>query len=664
MMKRILAALMLLLLLCAPAALGEEANFYVVHYDANGVDVSVPGDVVKKPGEDVWIDSITFAPFGRNCLGWSTDPDASEPEYVREDYYTKDENVTLYAVWAEPWDLGEIADGRTWSYEKTYEFGDMWFTFTVPEDGWYCLETTTDFKTVSWGSGEGIFRSEYQQMGGAYHADGDFWFSAELEAGVTYYLGIEANYNDLGLMAHKVENLVTYSANGEDAEVPDTIAKLPGQTVEIEKLPALSNVFGKICLGWSTDPDAVTAQYTGGETYTEDAPLTLYAVWADAYDMGELDDGKTWEFENPYRYCYLYMTFTVPEDGWYFLESTNEFKGSSWNSGEGVYKSRYNQIGSSELRGRDIAITAELEAGVTYYLYLRTNENDLTLRAREIEAIVSYDMNGKKISAPKPQAKLAGEPLEIAGDTPSLFPYTHLGWSTDPAATEAEYVRGDTYTGSEDITLYAVWENVRDLGEITGRETWTRDHIYDYCTMYMTFTVSESGTYLFETEGDFNTHTSGSSNCISTNEYNSISSYDWVDHDVRIVADLEAGVTYYLSLRANYNDLILHCIPQYEDKPFEADVILPRSLSAVPEEAFAGSSVESVMLGEGTLTVASRAFADCAELTKIIVPSAETILAEDCLDGVTQEVVIVAPEDSAAYDFAKAQGLDFRRLDP
>ena len=87
---------------------------------------------------------------------------------------------------------------------------------------------------------------------------------------------------------------------------------------------------------------------------------------------------------------------------------------------------------------------------------------------------VSYVSNFTNVTAPGKQIKSDGTDLVIASvnsSTASNF----LGWSTDPAAAEAEYLPGEIYKSSESITLYGVWEDPYDIGIVDGSSVYEQD---------------------------------------------------------------------------------------------------------------------------------------------------------------------------------------------
>ena len=74
-----------------------------------------------------------------------------------------------------------------------------------------------------------------------------------------------------------------------------------------------------------------------------------------------------------------------------------------------------------------------------------------------IDAVtVSFDSNGGT-GAPLPQA-LTQEAGTILPEGPTRPGYEFMGWSIMSGTASPSYQPGDTYSGEEDVTLYAVWE--------------------------------------------------------------------------------------------------------------------------------------------------------------------------------------------------------------
>jgi len=74
----------------------------------------------------------------------------------------------------------------------------------------------------------------------------------------------------------------------------------------------------------------------------------------------------------------------------------------------------------------------------------------------EITYTITYNANGGS-GGPGTQTATAGEATTLSSTVPTRTGYTFEGWATTPDATIEEYSAGGSYTGTGDITLYAVW---------------------------------------------------------------------------------------------------------------------------------------------------------------------------------------------------------------
>ena len=113
------------------------------------------------------------------------------------------------------------------------------------------------------------FRDYINQQSG-----GDGYFTLLITAVISGYT--EEDYVATCLISIKPVYHVYYISAGE-VQLPATQRKLS------EKVLALSSYTpvrtGYRFEGWSTEPNDTTVEYQPGDTYTEDADLTLYAVW-------------------------------------------------------------------------------------------------------------------------------------------------------------------------------------------------------------------------------------------------------------------------------------------------------------------------------------------------------------------------------------------------
>ena len=87
-------------------------------------------------------------------------------------------------------------------------------------------------------------------------------------------------------------------------------------------------------------------------------------------------------------------------------------------------------------------------------------------------------------------------------------------------------------------------------------------------------------------------------------------------------------------------------------------ITLPAALVAIEEEAFAGIDAARVEITENVVSIGPRAFADCKNLTELVIPATVQRIADDALDGSTN-VTIYGEADSEAQRFADANNLPF-----
>ena len=89
-----------------------------------------------------------------------------------------------------------------------------------------------------------------------------------------------------------------------------------------------------------------------------------------------------------------------------------------------------------------------------------------------------------------------------------------------------------------------------------------------------------------------------------------------------------------------------------------AGLTLPAALIAIEEEAFAGIDAARVEITENVVSIGPRAFADCKNLTELVIPATVQRIADDALDG-SLNVTIYGEADSEAQRFADANNLPF-----
>lgn len=71
---------------------------------------------------------------------------------------------------------------------------------------------------------------------------------------------------------------------------------------------------------------------------------------------------------------------------------------------------------------------------------------------------ISYESLGGS-NAPEPQIQTIGEPLTLSDKVPTRDGFEFLGWSGSSDGKFVDHLPGDSLTGTDDLTLYAVWKS-------------------------------------------------------------------------------------------------------------------------------------------------------------------------------------------------------------
>ena len=222
---------------------------------------------------------------------------------------------------------------------------------------------------------------------------------------------------------------ITYNANGGTGAPPAQIVAI-GETITLSSTEPTREGFS--FLGWSTSASATTATYASGGEYTGNTNIILYAVWeGNEYTITYNANGGTGAPEEQTAIAGETVTLstTVPtREGYAFL---------GWSTSSS-------------------ATSAEYEAGASYIGTINVRLYAVW-ESEEVTYTITYNANGGT-GGPEVQTAIAGESTTLSSTKPTRTGYTFLGWATSSSATSAEYTAGGSYTGSADVTLYAVWE--------------------------------------------------------------------------------------------------------------------------------------------------------------------------------------------------------------
>lgn len=411
------------------------AQTYTVSYNANG-GYNAPSSQTKVHGVTLALSSAV--PYRNNYefVGWSTSSSATVATYTSGASYTDNASVTLYAVWRykpATYAVTFDANGGTnapSSQTKTYGVA-LTLTTAIP--------TRANYRFAGWSKDRNATSASYT-AGGSYTDN----------AGVTLY----------AVWVYSPESYtVRYDANG-GTNAPSSQSKTYGVPLTLSTVKPTR--VGYEFLGWATSKGATASEYAPGERYTDEASVTLYAVWKYVpktytvrYDAN--GGGNTPASQTKTENVTLILTSTIP--------------------------TRYGYT----FRGWAIsptATTADYQAGGSY----TANESVTLYAVWEINTYtVSFDANGGT-DAPNSQKKTHGQNLILTVAVPTRPNHVFLGWATDSSVASVAYAPGATYTAEEDVTLYAVWEE-RNYDFSASDLTVTPDEIEQYGKVTVKFRV-------------------------------------------------------------------------------------------------------------------------------------------------------------------------------
>lgn len=411
------------------------AQTYTVSYNANG-GYNIPASQTKVHGVTLTLSSTIPYRFNYEFLGWSASSSATTATYTAGGSYTGNVSVTLFAVWKykpATYTVSYDANGGTGAPGRQTKTYGVTLTLTT------ILPTRRNYLFLGWSKDRNATSASYT-AGGSYTDNAD----------VTLYAVWQYNPETY---------TIRYDANGGTG-APSSQTKTYGVPLTLSAVKPTRA--GYEFLGWSTDPTTMLTNYAPGERYTDEASITLYAVWryvpktyTVSYDAN--GGGNTPASQTKTEDVTLILTSTIPTRYGY------TFKGWATSSS---------------------ATTAAYQAGGSY----TANESVTLYAVWEINTYtVSFDANGGS-NAPNPQKKTHGQNLILTVAIPTRTNHVFLGWATDSTSKSVAYAPSATYTAEEDVTLYAVWQE-RNYDFSVSDLTVTPDEIEQYGKVTVKFRV-------------------------------------------------------------------------------------------------------------------------------------------------------------------------------
>ncbi len=261
---------------------------------------------------------------------------------------------------------------------------------------------------------------------------GNYYYEWEF----VYSTGSSTNSNNTlqgGKVSFKVTDLtynISYNANGGSG-APSSQTKYYDKSLSLSSLKPIRT--GYTFKGWSTSSTATKASYQPGDNYTSNSDATLYAVWERIqYNISYDANGGSGapSAQSKYHGSTLALRSAKPTRTGYI------FKG--WSTSSTATKASY-------------------QPGDNY-----TSNSNVTLYAvwEKIQYNISYDANGGS-GAPSDQSKYYDSTITLRSGKPTRKGYLFKGWSTRSTALSADYQPGDRYSSNSNLTLYAVWEQIK-----------------------------------------------------------------------------------------------------------------------------------------------------------------------------------------------------------
>lgn len=235
-----------------------KSKTYTISYNANG-GTGAPPSQTKHHGIKLLIPSIEPTRSGYTFLGWAISSSATVPAYQPGGWYYSNTNQTFYAVWEKDppatYTVSYDANGGSGAPGSQTKTADVALTLSSVKP----YRSGYTFK--GWATSKYMPGAQYQP-GGKYTAN----------VSVTLYAVWEKN-----------TFTVSYNANG-GSNAPASQTKTRGRNLTLSSVvPTRAN---HAFLGWAASADSTTVIYLPGESYSDEADITLYAVWQERnYDF-------------------------------------------------------------------------------------------------------------------------------------------------------------------------------------------------------------------------------------------------------------------------------------------------------------------------------------------------------------------------------------------
>ena len=261
-------------------------NHYTVEYNANGGS-NPPTDQTKWYGVDLTLSEDEPTRDGYVFLGWHTSPSATYASYEPGDIYTSNRANCFFAVW----EAIEQEEPVLEIYEISYD-ANGGSNAPSPQTKTQGVNLVLSSKKPTRSGYTFLGWTPYDWSTTVYYEPGDTYTD---DADMTLYALWERNTSSGdSVTTPSVETyIVSYNANGGSGAPSDQI-KYEGEDLTLSsREPSQS---GYTFLGWTKYSWSSTVYYLPGDTYSNDADITLYAVWEGIEEEPEPEEPTNYEF--------------------------------------------------------------------------------------------------------------------------------------------------------------------------------------------------------------------------------------------------------------------------------------------------------------------------------------------------------------------------------
>ena len=404
---------------------------------------------------NIKLNQNTFEKSGYTFLGWAYFNDASKINFVDGATYTCSSNLTLYALWK--------SDTYTYSYTITFDgnggktASGATTTTQMAEGNNRPVTITLDANPFS---KDGCVFVGWSNINSP---------SMVYDDGATYSVYSNQTFTARWSEVANAPTLTLDANNGSGRTFTKTVSS--GDKIFFNK-DAIYNTFKRdnfqlVAFNENAAGTGKTYDYdglNGAEYYIElTSNKTLYGVWKEYPHItfnangGKASDNSTEarQYQQGKIDRSLYSWYFIPDN----VASSAASETVTLNENP-FTRSGYVFKGWSENQS---ATTATYTDKQSVAAFINTAPNELTTNwnGKTLYAVwqkiptITYNMNGGSNTS-----SFSEDSVTITSATPTAkySYYTFQGWSASSAATSATYTAGSTYSGTENITLYAVWK--------------------------------------------------------------------------------------------------------------------------------------------------------------------------------------------------------------